>query len=104
MAVALQASGHMSVRVSAAMMVLVLVSLISRALAKRKTRAKFLLEDWLLVAAALFFYADQGTFLYGEFIKNISYGDKFVLKTYPSHSGQGSLWRIQYPDDDLTAN
>lgn len=64
--VSLQPSGAMSLRVSASMMTLVLLALMLRAWARLKSHRKVLIEDVLIIFAAVLFYTDQGLFLYGE--------------------------------------
>ncbi|KAI9742338.1 MAG: hypothetical protein M1818_003871 [Claussenomyces sp. TS43310] len=61
--VPLQASGHLTLRVSASMMTLVFVALVLRAFSKLQTRGGFLFEDILIILAAALFYTDQGLFL-----------------------------------------
>lgn len=70
--VPIQPSGAMSLRVSASMMTLVMLALMLRAWARLKSHRKVLIEDILIIFAAMLFYADQGLFLYGEFALEIN--------------------------------
>lgn len=58
-------SANATLRVSAAMMVLVTLALILRMLAKRRTKTGLVLEDWLILLAVALFGTHNGLLLHG---------------------------------------
>ncbi|KAJ5935088.1 hypothetical protein N7466_004635 [Penicillium verhagenii] len=77
----LDPTGAMSLRVSASMITLVFISLCLRAWARSKVRKGVLMEDILIVLAAVLFYANQGVFLYAILGSGSSGGSDFSLMT-----------------------